>query len=85
MLDDLDRTAIQIVLDAHGRLREQLDSKQHNLDVRDGTIRSANPWRAINRYLSVAQPNPSEFDKVLDALGLDLNMTEVNTLLEAVN
>jgi len=84
MLDDLDRTAIQLVYDAYGRLREQLDSKQHNFDVRDGTLRSAAPWRAINRYLSVAQPNPSDFDKVLDAMGFDLNMTEVNTLLEAL-
>ena len=30
MLDDLDRTAIQLVYDARGRLREQLDSKQHS-------------------------------------------------------
>ena len=82
-LDDLDRTGIQLVFDAY-RLREQLDSKQYNLDVRDGTIRSADPWIAINGYLSVAHPDSSDFDRVLDVLGFDLNMTEVNTLLEAL-
>ncbi|MCY4369920.1 MAG: hypothetical protein OXF41_11040 [bacterium] len=84
-LDDLDRTGIQLVFDAYGRLREQLYSKQSNIDVRDGTIRSADPWIAINGYLSVAQPDSSDFDSVLDAMGFDLNMTEVNTLLEALN
>lgn len=84
-LDDLDRTAIQLVFDAYGRLREQLDSKQFNVDVSDGNLRLADPWIAINGYLSIAKPSSSAFDRVLDAIGLDLNMTEVDTLLDALN
>ena len=73
-LDDLDRIAIQLVFDAYGRLREQLDSKQF-----------IDPWDGINGYLSIAKPKLSAFDRVLDAMDFDLNMTEVDTLLEALN
>ena len=66
-LDSLDRTALQLAYDANARLSDQLTTAD---------------WAAIDRYLSFTRPSPSNFDKTLDTMGLPLNMTEVQALLD---
>ena len=42
-------------------------------------------WNVINRYLSLVSSSPTDFDRFLDAMGVELTLTEINVLLEALS
>ena len=69
-LDSLDQAAYALVVDAFVQLLNLLN-----------TDTSA----AIDRYLPLVHLNPSELDRFLNSMGLGLNTSEVDALLEALN
>ena len=71
-LDELDMAIYALTVDMRQQLRDQLDSTD---------------WNAINRYLSLVPSSPSDFDRFLEGIGTDrqLNLTEISTLLAALN
>ena len=70
MFDAVDRAALELAFAASARL-----------DYRTGS----HHWTAIDRYLSSVRLDPlSDFDRLLDAMGLRLNTVEVDALLDAL-
>ncbi len=69
-LDDLDFATFVLSLDMRQRLRDQLGP----IDL-----------TAVNHYLSLVPSSPSAFDRFLEAIGFEPNLTEIYALLDALN
>ena len=69
-LNELDMATWTLSVDMRQQLRDQLDSTD---------------WNAINRYLSLVPSSPSDFDRFLEGIDHQLNLTEIYTLLAALN
>ena len=69
-LDELDIATWRLSLEMRQQLSDHLDPGD---------------WNAINRYLSLVPSSPTDFDRFLDAMGVELTLTEINVLLEALS
>ena len=69
-LDELDLATYTLSVRMLKQLRDQLDPTD---------------WTAINHYLSLVPSSPSDFDRFLEAIGLEPNLTEIYALLDALN
>ena len=68
-LDDLDVATYALSGIMHKQLRDQLGP----IDL-----------TAVNRYLFLVPSSPSAFDRFLEAIGLEPNLTEIYALLDAL-